>query len=240
MLSEVAPTVESLMSMVDALPFAKAEAESAEVNLPLPDGRSLVGTVSGVREGTILRCIYSKLGPKHRLAAWARFLALSAARPDLGVSAVTVGRGEGRRRGAPRVSVAELGVLDPDPDGRRSTAMAALHTLVDLYDRGMREPLPIYCATSAAWARARRSLEDPGQPARSKWETPFESPPHEDRDRDHILVLGTDFDFGELVARLPESDEAGDGWAETETSRLGRFAMRLWDPVLDHERLEEH
>ena len=240
LLSEVAPTVEALMSEVDALPFAKAEAESAEVNLPLPDGRSLVGTVSGVREGTILRCIYSKLGPKHRLAAWARFLALSAARPDLGVSAVTVGRGEGRRKGAPRVSVAELGVLDPDPDRRRSTAMAALHVLVDLYDRGMREPLPIYCATSAAWARATRSLEDPAQSARSKWETPFEAPPNEDKDRDHVLVLGADVDFGELVARRPEADEAGDGWAETETSRLGRLARRLWDPVLDHERLEEH
>jgi exodeoxyribonuclease V gamma subunit len=227
------------MAVIDGLPVAKTEPESADVNLQLPDGRSLVGTVSGVRDGAILRCIYSRLGPKHRLAAWVRFLALSAARPDLEVSAITVGRGEGRRKGVPSVRAAELGVLDPDPDARRSAALDILQSVVDLYDRGMQEPLPIYCATSAAWAVAPRSLNDPSEWARAKWKTPFDAPPNEDKDLDHVLVLGRDLDFAELVAKSPEADEAGDGWADDETTRFGRLARRLWDPVLDHERLEE-
>lgn len=240
LLSDITLTVEDLIAVVDALPVAKAEAESVEINLPLPDGRSLVGTVPGVRDGTILRCIYSKLGPKHRLTAWVRFLALSAARPDLSVTAITIGRGEKRRTEAtPRVTLAQLGLLHPDPDTRRSSAMAALGVLVDLYDRGMREPLPIYCATSAAWARAARRLEDPVQPARDQWKTSPNSLPNEDSDDDHVLVLGPAADFSELMALPPDVDETGDGWAESEKTRLGRLARRLWDPVLDHERLEE-
>jgi exodeoxyribonuclease V gamma subunit len=58
----------------------------------LDDGRLLVGTVPGVL-GTVVRSVsYSKVGPKHRLAAWVRFLALSAGPPEDGVSVVTVGR----------------------------------------------------------------------------------------------------------------------------------------------------
>ena len=71
----------------------RTRARSLEVNVRLPDGRLLIGTVPGVRDGTIVRCIYSRLGPKHRLAAWVRFLALSAAWPDWRSPASILGRG---------------------------------------------------------------------------------------------------------------------------------------------------
>ncbi|HEX5266411.1 MAG TPA: exodeoxyribonuclease V subunit gamma, partial [Acidimicrobiales bacterium] len=47
-LDDVSATVEALVAAVAALPCSKGEAASLEVNLLLPDGRSLVGTVPGV------------------------------------------------------------------------------------------------------------------------------------------------------------------------------------------------
>ena len=65
----------------------------------LPDGRLLIGTVPGVRDRIIVRCVYSRLAPKHRLAAWVRFLALSAAWPDRAIASVLVGRGRTSQAG---------------------------------------------------------------------------------------------------------------------------------------------
>src|SRR3712207_7386295 len=51
-------------------------------------GRTLSGTVSGVA-GDVLRSIsYATLGPQHRLAAWVRLVALSAARPERPLQAI--------------------------------------------------------------------------------------------------------------------------------------------------------
>lgn len=237
LLGEIGSVVDALVDTVDALPCAKARPESVEVNVALPDGRSLVGTVPGVRDGTILRCTYSRLKAKQRLAAWARFLALRAARPDLGVSAVTVGRGEGSsRRGAPPILVAAL--VDADSDAEVLTAQGALQALVDLYDRGMREPLPLYCETSAAWARAVRSGTDAALDARSTWEPSFGGFTGEAGDPEHVLVLGPDARLEDLLSEVPAQDEAGEGWAGEEATRLGRLARRLWDNLLDHEQTE--
>ena len=88
------------------------------------------------------------------------FLALSAARPETAPSAVTVGQATGSSPGRPRLSVCTLAPLAESPEALRAGAFEMLEVLVDLYQRGMREPLPIYCATSAAWAQARRQDDD--------------------------------------------------------------------------------
>ncbi|HZT64691.1 MAG TPA: exodeoxyribonuclease V subunit gamma [Acidimicrobiales bacterium] len=235
-LEDVAPVVEALLAAVESLPCSKADAESVEVNLDLPDGRSLVGTVAGVRDGTILRCIYSRLAAKHQLAAWVRFLALAASHPELAAAAATVGRAASNRNGPPKVAVAELAPFGGGPAQRRAAAIDALAAVVDLYDRGMRQPLPLYCEASAAWARAVTAGDEPVRPARDAWASRYNYD-GEDADAEHVMVLGRGFDFDVVLAERPGADECGPGWAEAEKTRFGRLARRLWDPLLARQDL---
>ena len=113
--------------------------------------------------------------------------------------------------------------------------------VVDLYDRGMREPLPLYCATSSAWAEARRAgsdADDAARAARQQWEGSFKVP-GESADPGHVMVLGRDHGFDSVMRPSPALDECGDSWANTESHRFGRLARRLWDPLLLVERLED-
>jgi exodeoxyribonuclease V gamma subunit len=236
-LEEVGPSVEALVDTVAGLPCARVSAESLEVNLRLPDGRAIIGTVAGVHDGMIVRCIYSTLGPKHRLASWVRFLALSAAWPDLHVSAVTVGRGRKGRSGRPEVRTSLLRPLAANPDDCQSAATAALGDLVELYDRGMCEPLPLACATSAAWAQARQSGVDAWEAAERAWtsERGFD---REDVEPEHVLVFGGVRPFAQILAAPAQPEERVPGGSQTERSRFGCLARRLWDGLLAHEEQE--
>ena len=111
---------------------------------------------------------------------------------------------------------------------------------MDLYDRGMREPLPIYCATSAAWAQATTSFGDsPRDRARRKWATSSEDFQGEGAELEHLAVLGGAVDFDRLLEAGPAEDESGPGWDGAEQTRFGRLALRLWAPLLCHEKLRE-
>ena len=239
-LSDVKAVVEALVAEVDSLPCGHDQPVPVEVNIDLPGGCSLVGTVPGVRGSTVLRCTYSKLGPKHRMRAWAMFLALSAAFPELAPSAVTVGQATGSSPGRPRLSTFTLEPLAEGPDALRSEALTLLDVLVDLYQRGMREPLPIYCATSAAWATARWRDENPYEPSRTQWTSAFDDFPGEDSEPEHLAVLGAAVTFEQVLECPAGPEETGRGWATTENSRFGRLATRLWGPVLRRERPREH
>ena len=95
---DIAPIVEAIVAAAEA-----GERGSVDVRLTLPDGRRLGGTVADV-DGTVLRTVmFARVGPKHRLAAWARLLALTVAHPERGYAAATVGRG-----GKDRVAVARI------------------------------------------------------------------------------------------------------------------------------------
>ena len=60
------------------------------------DGRLLSGTVTGVRGDVLLATTFSRVSAKHRIAAWVRLLALTAAEPERPFAAATVGRGQRR------------------------------------------------------------------------------------------------------------------------------------------------
>ena len=102
----------------------------------------------------------------------------------------------------------------------------------------MREPLPLACMSSAAYAAAAFAGADAEKAGRKAWESAW-SFPKEDADLEHQLVRGGILSFDELTAEPPHPDEQGDGWDDTETTRFGRYARRLWDAVLAHEAVFE-
>ncbi|HVM02562.1 MAG TPA: hypothetical protein VM263_07810, partial [Acidimicrobiales bacterium] len=223
-LDAVAGEVEGIVA---AVPVAAGEASaSLEVVVELGGGRTLVGTVPGVFGDTLRSVFYSRLAAKHRLAAWVRLLAATAADPARAFCAVTIGRG-----GRGKVAVARLPPLAADAAGRRRAALGHLAVVLDLHARGLREPLPLYCKTSAAWAGARALGRDAHRAAAAEWSTDWELS-REDVELEHQLVLGGVLALDRVLAAAPCDDEAGDGWAGDEGSRFGRYARRLWDPVL--------
>jgi exodeoxyribonuclease V gamma subunit len=217
---EVFPVSDEIVAAAQAIDASPPD--SIDVRLALPDGRLLSGTVPGV-SGDVLRAVtYSKLGARQRLAAWVRLLALTLARPERRFSAATIGRATGDAC----VAIARI------PPLGRDEALDHLAVLLDLYDRGMREPLPLYCATAAAYAQAAADGRDPIAAARGEWtDARYDK---EDKEVEHQLVLGGVRSLDDLLTEPPQ---AGEDWGITEPTRLGRLAVRLWSGLLAHEEL---
>ena len=230
-IGEVFPIVEALAAAAAALIDGSGATGSIDVRVQLPDGRALGGTVPAVC-GDVLRTVtYSRLAPKHRITSWVWLLALTAAHPERPFRAATIGRA-----GGSSVTIARIDPLGADAASRRETALRHLATLVDLHDRGMREPLPLYCATSAAYAKALADGDNPVAPAREAWTSTYDRR-KEDSELEHQLVLGGVLAFDDLLEQRPRADEQGAGWGMTETSRLGRCARRMWDGLLACEEV---
>jgi exodeoxyribonuclease V gamma subunit len=186
------------------------------------DGRRVSGTVGTVHGEVLLRVEYSRLGAKHRLRAWVQLLALAATFPATPWTAVTIGRNS---RGALRST---LGPVDA-ADARRHLA-----DLVDLRDRGLRQPLPMAVKTSEAYADKRNRGQSVANAlnnaAAYAWDTgKF---PGEQDDEAHQLLWGPSPSLATLRAEPPWADEQ----AADETSRFGVLARRLWTPLLHAER----
>ncbi|HET9125808.1 MAG TPA: exodeoxyribonuclease V subunit gamma [Solirubrobacteraceae bacterium] len=204
-----------------------------DVQLPLGSGRVLSGTISGVHGTLLMRTSYSRVSPRHRIGAWIRLLALSAAHPEEPFAAATIGRAT---RGSD-VRTCWIPQLAEDPAQRQAVALAQLAPILELHDRGMREPLPIFPRTSAAWAEAAASGRDPRQPAEREWVSDWRFT-REDDEPVNRLVLGGAVEFDVLLREPPRAEEAGEGWCEEESTRLGRLARRLWDGLLACEESE--
>ncbi len=232
-----APVLDRVRPVVTALAAASQKyggagpSTSLDVNLRLPDGRTLAGTVPGVHGDTIRRASYSRVRPRDRLGAWVRLLALTAARPGESFRSVVIGRA---RLGVShaQTTVAQIAALTP------GEALHQLTIIVDLYDRGMSELVPLACQASAAYAYAAGRGEDPIAAALAAWETTF-GYDKEDREPEHLLAYGGALPFATLTAEAPRADERGGGWPESEDTRFGRYARRLWDGLLTHEELSD-
>ena len=231
-IAEVYATVDAIVAEVESLLAPDAGTNPVDVRVRLRDGRLLSGTVSSVRGDTLLSTTYSRVSPRHRLASWVRLLAVTAACPERELSAVTVGRCDDDGT----VTVAEIPPLGADADTRRRAALGHLAGLAHLYARGMCEPLPLYCMTSAAYAQAAHSGEDPVGAGRKAWTSPWNYD-KEDKEPDHQLVLGGVRTFDELIAEQPGPDEHGQGWDMSERTRFGRYALRMWKGLLVSERV---
>jgi exodeoxyribonuclease V gamma subunit len=91
----------------------------------------------------------------------------------------------------------------------------------------MREPLPLSCDASAAYA------QDGAAAADKAWTSTFDYP-KEDRAPEHLRVYGGAIPLPELLAQPPRDDEL---WHPDEPSRFGAYARRLWDGLLAREEI---
>jgi exodeoxyribonuclease V gamma subunit len=202
-----------------------------DVRVTLDDGRLLNGTVTGVGGDLLLTTTFSRVSAKHRIAAWVRLVALTASSPERPFAAATVGRGQGDD-----VRTAWIESLGADAAQRRAAAQSELAVLMDLYDRGMREPLPMFCQTSAAYAGAARQGQDGIAAAVKEWETDW-SFEKEDREAEHQMAFGGVLTMSEVLDMSPAESEEGEGWSQSEESRFGRLALRLWEGLLSREEV---
>lgn len=220
-LDEVEGTVDTLVRT--ALPDYEASPRAVDIAIDLGNGRTLAGTVPEVRGETLVRTTYSRLAPKHRLAAWVSLLAL-AATEDRSWRAISTGRGQFRSR-----PVARSVIVAPEAPA----ALAVLRDLVRLRDEGLCEPLPVAPAATAAYAE-RRFRGDSVADALLAAEHAFDGGPNgPDKFGDHTdrylrYVWGRAPRFAQLAA---ESARAG----EAESTRFGAVARRWWAPLLAAE-----
>jgi exodeoxyribonuclease V gamma subunit len=225
MLTEIVTRVRPLVEA--AVPLRSGRSRTLDVDIDLGD-RRLTGSVDDVFGNNLVSVSYSRLGARHRLSAWLDALALAAGHPDENWTAHTIGRwgrSAGRRALVPPM---------PDDDARTH-----LRALVDVMERGQREPLPMPVRTSLAFAEEFRigshGHADPDAKARAEWETPrFDDGgfPKEDRDQWHVRAWGESAPYDLLAAPLLPDESAGDDDAP---HRLGHYALRVWTPLLTHE-----
>ena len=210
-IGSILPTAKRLADTARACASGQ-EPRSEQTNLTFPGGGRLTGTVGGIHGHVVLEVSYSQLGPRQRLAAWIRLLALSAAHPEIPFEAVTIGRGGGRGE----IRVARIPQLDGNPGVRAAAALAQLESLTALRAEGLCSPLPIPCATANAYAEALHSGDDPIKAAMRKWRSGWTDHGFREREEDepeHRLALGTELDL----------------------DRLGALAEAIWRPLLARE-----
>jgi len=115
------------------------------------------------------------------------------------------------------------GLGRPGPGAQQ--AVEVLRELVEIYDAGRREPIPLPIKTSYAWAKAQHSGDDPAVMARKRWKS--DRYPGEDQAAAHVRAWGKGAHLEDLMQPLrPGEEYAG------EDHRLGAYAARLWLPML--------
>jgi exodeoxyribonuclease V gamma subunit len=194
------------MVATNAKQVADGPRTSLEVDVALPGGRQLVGTIPDVIGAVIRPVTFSRLGPKQQLRAWVHLLAATASHPGLSLTSVTVARGR------------DDTVLFGLPALTRDEAIEHLVDLVALRDEALCEPLPLYCSTSYRYASAARNgRRDPAEEASKDWTSGYGDWGKEDKDAEHVLVFGGERSFDEVSA----------------DPRFATLAARVWGPLLD-------
>jgi exodeoxyribonuclease V gamma subunit len=236
------PVLDDMEVVIEALVEASHRhggtltAGAIDVALALDGVPEVAGTVRGVRGDVIHLVTYQRMQPSLRLAAWVRLLAATAAEPERPLSAVTIGRAE--KSSSRLLCMSTIPSLGPDRPSRQRTAESCLHALVGVFLDGMREPLPLYCNTSAAYAAARvAGADDADRAAAHKWESKQREFDLEDRDRHHEFVLGPHVSFHDMVrlSGTPDGDERCDALDPPEKTRFGLYARLVWDDLLARE-----
>ena len=193
--------------------MSSGESTSHDIAIELGE-RLLTGTVAPVHGPTLLSVGFSWLSARQRLAAFSQLLALTAAHPGTPWQAVTIGRG----------GTSVLGPVDP------GWAALVLDDQHDLYETGLREPLPFAPRASAEYARLRSrdfQVSPADSPAAKQWD--------QDRDSAYERFFGPGVTLAQLLDIASVTREERGTLAEP--SRFGTLARRVFHPMLSAEEL---
>ena len=213
----IANNVEALVTA--AGPLRTAPVDTVEVAADV-DGVRVVGAITGVHGDQLVRVVYSRLAAKHRIRAWVQLLALAVAHPGRPWAGTTIGR--------TKSGIAAATITDIDTEVARST----LTSLIDVYRRGLCEPLPLPPRTACAYAerRLRSGPNASATYAAREWRSSgAEGAYGEFDDASHLRVWG-DASFEALLALPPEA-------GSDEPHLFGDLARRVWGPLLEAETL---
>ena len=224
-LASVATKAQPLVSAARSLQTGPSRALDVDIDLgPV----RVTGTVDDVFGNNLVTVTYSNLGAKQRIGGWLDALALACGHPDENWTVHTIGK---HRSGSQRALVAPLAEHE---------ARDWLLDLVQVWQAGMCEPLPLPLKTSLAWAGEQLLVDrggnaDPDRKARAEWESPRFNDggfPREDADAWHVRAFGEAAPYDVLTTPLQPGEETG-------PHRLGHYAWRVWGPLLTdgHERL---
>ncbi|WP_154796297.1 exodeoxyribonuclease V subunit gamma [Occultella kanbiaonis] len=232
-LADVAGNVDGIARAT--LDLRGGAATAVDIDIELPDGRRLTGTIGDLYGAPVsaITSTYSSIRAKQRLRSWVTALVLSAAGHDGATSQVLGQLKLGRRT---YVGHYTHGPVDS------GTALAILVQLIDLYDRGLAQPLPLGVQTANAFAetfRAQAGDERAAmEAAEKKWTTVtgWYTSTGEQDDPAFVRVFGPGAGLSD-VAGDPGEDER---WRAGVGTRFGQLALQLWEPmfVLEAESME--
>ena len=213
LLTKVQPVANRVWQVTGTTPGARLDRASIDIDIDLPSGRRLTGTIGDLVGGHAVAFSYSTLAAKHRIRSWILSLALSAD-----------GHGPATSHAIGRQSMATAGPHEP------SAALEVLDRLIDLRDRGLREVVPLPPKTSLTWAQTwlRGIPNEPKADAAADKEWVGGNFPGERDDASWRHVLGDRAPLSDLT-RARRADEE---WVPDVGGRLGQFALRLWTPIL--------
>ena len=215
--------IDELVAEAAARGFRSGEPTPFSVDVTLASGCRIVGEVplqlGGDGPGPA-RVTFTRPKPVNRLDAWIQLMVLVASDPTVAWRSLVVTRAD--KKGKPLVPVDLVVPVpedEPDPAGyRRRVALDALEVMVDLYHRGMREPLPLFPAYSPA--------EYAGGTGHEKWES-FDG-------RGDATGTAVRLVFGDMGAEELETLPTGPGDPDDgrgTTGRAARYARLLWGAV---------
>ncbi|ALG84955.1 exodeoxyribonuclease V subunit gamma [Gordonia phthalatica] len=210
--------------------YRSDSADAVDVRVVLPGGRRLNGTVGEIFSGRLVPVSYSRLAPKHRLAAWIRLLAIAAGSDHEVSEAIVIGSASGHY---PSAKVSRLHAP--------SNAADLLGVLVTLRDAGLSSPVGLTLdAAGAAAAEFNRTGKDTTALQRAGWAY---KKSYADPNRYAGLVFHGDPDadvaFDTLTAAVPtvEAMAPAAGWlpGADDTAMYVRLAAALFGPLLQNE-----
>ncbi|MBV8462744.1 MAG: hypothetical protein JO368_05590, partial [Acidimicrobiales bacterium] len=224
---KVARQVDELVGRAGDLGVGGGRPSPEVVDVRLDDGTRVVGTVplALVAGGPgPARVTFSREKPSQRVRAWLDLMVLSLARPELHWRSVVVCRKEsGRVDGA-----AGFDYRLAPPEKSPPSPEECLELAVELYRRGMDEPLPLFPKLSHALAQR------PNSNKAGIWRSPpggF-TPPGEGEAAAVELVYGR-CDVHSVLKIPARSGDPGHGADDSRATRLGRV---LWCTVLASTR----